>query len=97
MRYYEISKKYLTFEIRHKMVDWQQSNVYYIKMAGKIDNLVLVSFTVINSFILTKVVAIFLKIVCTSHQIRIRYFSSHFYVVNFRLVAIYHFKPDFES
>ena len=54
----KISKKYLTFEIRLKMVHCQQSKVYYIEMAGKIANLNLVSFTtlyylVINTFILT--------------------------------------------
>ena len=32
-------KKYLTFEIRLKMVRGEQSKVYYIKMAGKIANL----------------------------------------------------------
>ena len=35
------------------------------------------------------------KIACKIHQIQIGYFSRHFYVVNFRLLAMDHFKPDF--
>ena len=42
---HDISKKYLSFEIRLKMVRGEQSKVYYIKMAGKIANLNLESFT----------------------------------------------------
>ena len=83
------------------MVHSKQSKVYYIKMAGKIANLNLVSFTgyflVKNTLILTKLVALFLKIVCISHRIQISYFSRHFYVVNFRLLGMDHFKPDFKS
>ena len=37
--HHKISKKYLTFEIKLKMVHCEQSNVYYIKMAGKLAKL----------------------------------------------------------
>ena len=83
------------------MVYSKQSKVYFIKMAGKIANLNSVRFTgyflVKYTLILTKLVAIFLKIVYTSHQFQISYFSRHFYVVNFRLLTTYHFEPDFNS
>ena len=42
---HDISKKYLSFEIRLEMIRGKQSKVYYIKMAGKIANLNLESFT----------------------------------------------------
>ena len=42
---YKITKKYFTFKNRLIKYDCQQSKVYYIKMAGKITNLNLVSFT----------------------------------------------------
>ena len=32
---HKISKKYLKYKIRLKMVHWEQFKVYYIKMAGK--------------------------------------------------------------
>ena len=61
---HKIPKRYLTFEISLKMVHSELSKVYYMKMAVKIANLNLVSFTgyflVINTLILTKVVVIFL-------------------------------------
>ena len=38
-----------------------------------------------------------LKIARKTHQIQISYYSRHFYVVNFKLIAMYHFKPDFKS
>ena len=51
-------------------------------------------FLVTNTFILTKLVTVFLKIVCTSHQIQIGNLSRHFYVVNFRQLGMDRFKPD---
>ena len=42
-RHSEKSKKYLTFKIRHKMVHSHHFQVHYIKMAGKLADLNLMS------------------------------------------------------
>ena len=42
-RHSENSKKYLTFKIRHKMVHSHHFQVHYIKMAGKLADLNLMS------------------------------------------------------